>query len=166
MVVTIFCMCYKGPKEGSVNLFGSYRPTLYWLNLARVQGCGRGVSRRAGDRYIAQDGFRAHTGSRGNNLRVILFMTVTGTLGMQGLLSMLDYSGAFDALSHRFIDEVLGTAGARNKLRALHRRIRELTTGKVRVRGPVGTMTLRGPFKMLKGGAQGRLSVPWVFCAV
>ena len=31
------------------------------------------------------------------------------------------------------------------------------------MRGPDGTTTLSDPFKMLKGGAQGGLSVPWIF---
>jgi hypothetical protein len=43
----------------------------------------------------------------------MLFVTVVAAIGMEGLMSLLDYSGAFGATSHKFIDTVLGKAGAR-----------------------------------------------------
>jgi hypothetical protein len=92
-----------------------------------------------------------------------LFVTVVAAIGMGGLMTLLDYNGAFDATSHKFIDTVLGKAGARRKLRALHRHIRAVTQGKVRVRGPDGTLSLTDPFQILRGGAQDGLGVPWVF---
>ena len=111
----------------------------------------------------AQEGFRALRGAPGNILRTRLFVTVVAAIGMEGLMTLLDYSGAFDATSHKFIDTVLGKAGARRKLRALHRQIRAVTQGKVRVRGPDGTLSLTDPFRILRGGAHRRLSVPCVF---
>ena len=166
MVVIIFAMIYKGPKKGSVNVFGSYRP----IGLIRhafklVDAVFQEELAIDTELFLspAQEGFRALRGAPGNILRTRLFVTVVGAIGMEGLLTLLDYSGAFDATSHKFIDTVLGKAGARRKLRELHRKVRAVTQGKVRVRGPDGTLSLSDPFQILRGGAQGGLSVPWVF---
>ena len=38
-------------------------------------------------------------------------------------VTFIDYSAAFDSVSHRFIDEMLAKAGASNKLRAMFRAV-------------------------------------------
>jgi hypothetical protein len=61
----------------------------------------------------AQDGSRASRGARGPILRVRMFSSTALAIGMEGVLCLLDYSGAFDATAHSFMDVVMGKSGAR-----------------------------------------------------
>ena len=159
-------MFYKGSKKGTVNEFPAYRP----IGLARHAFKIIDVilmEELAEDTELflspAQDGSRANRGARGNILRKRLFISSTLELGMEGVITLLDYSGAFDATAQSFTNAVLGKAGARVKLRALYRSLLKTVRGKVRVRGPDGADQLSEGFELTRGGIQGLNSTPWVF---
>ena len=166
LVVVLFIMLYKGFAKGTVNEFSAYRP----VGLARHAFKLIDVifmEELAEDTELflspAQDGFRALRGARGNILRMRLFISLTLELGMEGVITLLDYSGAFDATAQSFMDTVLGKAGARLKLRALYRSLLNTVRGKVRMRGPDGADQLSEGFSLTRGGIQGLNSTPWVY---
>jgi hypothetical protein len=111
----------------------------------------------------AQEGYRANRGARGNILRARLYTTLTLELGMVGVMTLLDYTGAFDATARSFTDVVLGKSGARRKLRSLHRKIAAAATGRVRTQGLDGTEVKTDPFEMTRGGIQGLGSTAYLF---
>jgi hypothetical protein len=166
LVVVLFIMFYKGSKKGTVNEFPAYRP----IGLARHAFKIIDVilmEELAEDTELflspAQDGSRANRGARGNILRKRLFISSTLELGMEGVITLLDYSGAFDATAQSFTNAVLGKAGAIVKLRALYHSLLKTVRGKVRMRAPDGADQLSGDFALTRGGIQGLNSTPWVF---
>jgi hypothetical protein len=105
-------------------------------------------------------GTRALRGARGPLLRVRLFISVALAMGMKGVLCLLDYSEAFDATVHTFMDEVLGKSGARVQLRSFYRKVMKVVKGEVKVRAPDGTSALSEAFDITRGGIQGGMGTP------
>ena len=113
----------------------------------------------------AHDGSRALRGARGPLLCVRMFISVALAVGMEGVLCLLVYSAAFNAIAHTFMDEVLGKSGARVQLRSFYRKVVKAVKGKVKVRAPDGTVSaLSEAFDIDRGGIQGGMSTPWIYC--
>ena len=72
-----------------------------------------------------QAGFRANRGCRDNSmiLRTICESALELELGESLTLTFIDYSAAFDSVSHKFIDRALKEAGASNKVRSMFRNV-------------------------------------------
>ena len=61
------------------------------------------------------------------------------------MVSFVDFTAAFDSVSHKFLDEALAEAGAAPKSRALFRAMCIAAEGRVRVRG-AGGVHISQPF--------------------
>ena len=60
------------------------------------------------------------------------------------VVTYIDYSAAFDSISHKFLDESLRKAGASRKTRAIFRAIYAAAEGTARVRGLNGNNIYSG----------------------
>ena len=70
-----------------------------------------------------QAGFRKNRGCRDNILTLRTLYDEMIEMGKKMYVTFIDYSAAFDTVSHKFIDEALKAAGASHKSRALFRAI-------------------------------------------
>ena len=70
-----------------------------------------------------QAGFRKDRGTRDNILLLARIIDNTLARGEEGVAVFLDYEAAFDSVSHLFLDEALGAAGASDKIRSIFRAI-------------------------------------------
>ena len=78
-------------------------------------------------------------------------------------MTFIDYSAAFDTISHKFMDETLANAGASRKSRAIFRAIYSAATGIARVRGIDGQTIFSEAFKVRRGVIQGDIISPVLF---
>ena len=60
------------------------------------------------------------------------------------IVTFIDYTAAFDSISHKFLDITLAKAGASRKSRAIFRAIYSVATGSARVRGIDGEHIFAG----------------------
>ena len=60
------------------------------------------------------------------------------------VITFIDYTAAFDSISHKFMDVTLAKAGASRKSRAIFRAIYSATTGSARVRSTDGEHIFSG----------------------
>ena len=79
------------------------------------------------------------------------------------VVTYIDYSAAFDSVSHKFIDATLADAGASRKTRAIFRAIYEAAAGVARVSGIDGTYSFSGAFSVGRGVIQGDIISPVLF---
>ena len=78
-------------------------------------------------------------------------------------VSFIDYSAAFDSLSHKFIDIVLTKTKATNKTRAMYRAIYGSATARTTVEGIDGKIEVSEAFPINRGVVQGDITSPWYF---
>ena len=62
------------------------------------------------------------------------------------MVTYIDYSAAFDSVSHKYIDGALKKAGASRKTRAIFRSIYAAAAGVARVNGTDGKHSFSGAF--------------------
>ena len=79
------------------------------------------------------------------------------------VITFIDYTAAFDSISHKFMDRTLAAAGASRKSRAIFRAIYRAATGIARVRGTDGVYNFSGSFKVCRGVIQGDIVSPVLF---
>ena len=166
LVVVLFVMLYKGAKKGTVDEFDAYRP-IGLLSHAWKLAEAVFMEELAADTELflepANQGSRLGRGARDNILRLRIFIDMTLALGLRGVITFLDYSGAFDATSRKFLDTVIRKAGARAELQQVYRSFVEAAKGQVRVRKHDGSTALTDTFELGVGGIQGGMSTPWAF---
>jgi len=75
----------------------------------------------------------------------------------------LDYKAAFDSVSHLFLDESLGVAGASDKTRAMFRAVYGKANAVVRVRKGNGEEVFSESFDVRRGVVQGDIFSPLCF---
>eukprot|EP01051_Picozoa_sp_SAG22_P013866 SAG22_NODE_1610_length_4002_cov_2.012298_2_plen_219_part_00 len=121
LVVVLFVMLYKGPKKGTVNEFSSYRPIGL---LAHAWKLAEAVfmEELATDTELflepTNEGSRSGRGARNNILRLRIFIDMTLALGLRGVITFLDYTGAFDATSRKFLDNAIPKLRRHDAMRA------------------------------------------------
>ena len=155
LVRAIFVMLYK---KGSRDDFSNYRAigllchsykVFSVLVLRRMQGA---LELRLPE---TQAGFRKARGCRDNVLVLRTIIKAVIKSGRQAMATFIDYSAAFDTISHRFLDESLASAGISTKVRRIIRAIYSVATGMVRIRLPSGETVLSELFRIQRGAIQG-----------
>ena len=79
------------------------------------------------------------------------------------VLIFIDYSAAFDSVSHKFLDQALGEANARPKTRAIFRSIYGSAAAKTRVKSIDGEHVFSETFPVRRGVIQGDITSPLYF---
>ena len=83
--------------------------------------------------------------------------------GEQLVATFIDYSAAFDTVSHKFLDEALAKAGASDKTRAMFRAMYSAASATARVTDTDGKVLLSKPFPINRGVVQGDIVSPLYF---
>ena len=91
-----------------------------------------------------QAGFRAKRGCRDNILLLRVLYDFIIKNNKSCVITFIDYTAAFDSISHKFMDVTLAKAGASRKSRAIFRAIYSATTGSARVRSTDGEHIFSG----------------------
>ena len=167
-VCIIFVMIFK--KKGSHNDCSKYR-AIGLLNhtykIMRVILLKRIVKECAGFLSEWQAGFRANRGCRDNTLLLRVLYDYIIQNKKSCIVTFIDYTAAFDSISHKFMDATLAKAGASRKSRAIFRAIYAAATGSARVRSQVrstdGEHIYSGTFKIGRGVIQGDIISPILF---
>ena len=110
-----------------------------------------------------QAGFRAQRGCRDNILLLRLLYDQIIRKKESCVVTYIDYSAAFDSVSHKFLDATLAAAGASRKRRAMFRAIYAAAGGVARVRGTDGKIIYSGKFEVSRGVIQGDIISPVLF---
>ena len=79
------------------------------------------------------------------------------------VVTYIDYTAAFDSISHKFMDSTLADAGASRKSRAIFRAIYKAATGMARVKGVDGRTMFSQSFEIGRGVIQGDIISPVLF---
>ena len=79
------------------------------------------------------------------------------------VVTYIDYTAAFDSISHKFMDSTLGAAGASRKSRAMFRAIYNVAAGVARARSTDGKYAFSGSFNIRRGVIQGDIISPVLF---
>ena len=80
--------------------------------------------------------------------------------GKELCATYIDYSAAFDSVSHKFIDQTLADAGASVKTRRIFRAIYNAAYAVVKVSGVNGKHSISDPFPIKRGVLQGACGIP------
>ena len=78
-------------------------------------------------------------------------------------ITYIDYTAAFDTVSHKFLDKSLAAAGDSRKTRAMFRDIYSAAEGMTRVKGLNGKYVYSKVFKVRRGVVQGDIISPIFF---
>ena len=110
-----------------------------------------------------QAGFRPERGCRDNILLLRILYEQVIKSDSKLYVTYIDYSAAFDSISHKFFDRSLANAGASRKTRAIFRAIYAAAEGIARVRGLHGDKVYSASFKVRRGVIQGDIISPIFF---
>ena len=163
LVQAVLIMLYKKAPR---NDFANYRAIGLLCHSYKVLSIL--VLRRMQDRveqYLpdTQAGFRKGRGCRDNVLVLKLLMDAILKADEEAIATFIDYTAAFDSISHRFLDEALTDAGVSTKVRRIIRAIYSTATGIVRIKQPSGDMVYSGTFDIRRGAIQGDIFSPPCF---
>ena len=81
----------------------------------------------------------------------------------QCVVTFIDYTAAFDSISHKFMDSTLKKSDASRKCSSIFRAIYSAATGTARVRSTGGEHIFSGSFKVARGVIQGDIISPILF---
>ena len=160
----VFIMLYK--NKGSKNDPSKYRcigllnhcyKMLSTILLGRIQQETNG--------FLSdwQAGFRKLRGCRDNILILRTLVEQAMAEGKELALTFIDYSAAFDSVSHKFIDQALADAGAKPKTRAMFRAVYRAASAMTKVEGPDGKQVFSMAFPVRRGVIQGDITSPIYF---
>ena len=110
-----------------------------------------------------QAGFRSQRGCRDNILLLRVLYDQVINANSKCAVTYIDFSAAFDTISHKFMDSTLAKAGASRKSRAIFRAIYAAASGIARVNGTDGKYVYSGPFNVGRGVIQGDIISPVLF---
>ena len=110
-----------------------------------------------------QAGFRAKRGCRDNvlTLRSIYDYVLAARRGL--CVTFIDYSAAFDTVSHKFLEKALHRAGASAKTRALFKAIYSKANARTAVSDIDGGTVFSNSFQIRRGVVQGDITSPVYF---
>ena len=153
-------------KKGSRDDFANYRAigllchsykVLSVLILKRMQPA---LEERLPD---SQDGFRKARGCRDNVLILKIIIDEVIKAGKEAVITFIDYTAAFDSVSHRFLDESLAEAGVAPKVRRIISAIYSCASGAVRLQQSSGQQICSERFYIRRGTIQGDIYSPPAF---
>ena len=110
-----------------------------------------------------QSGFRPGRGCRDNTLILRTLTQRMMQLGKTITLTFIDYSSAFDTVSHKFLDGALQRAGASNKTRAMFWAVYRSASAFTTVNAPNGKKVKSDTFPIRRGVVQGDITSPLYF---
>ena len=164
LALCIFVMMYK--NKGSQDDCSKYR-ALGLLNhsykIMSVILLRRLVKECASFFSDWQAGFRSQRGCRDNVLLLRVLYDQIINANSKCIVTYIDFSAAFDTVSHKFMDSTLAKAGASRKSRAIFRAIYAAASGIARVNGTDGRYIYSGPFDIARGVIQGDIISPVLF---
>ena len=160
----VFVMLFK--HKGSTNDPSKYR-CIGLLNHAYKMLStillGRLTKETGGYLQDWQAGFRKQRGCRDNVFILRTLVEQAMKEGKKLALTFIDYSAAFDSVSHKFIDTALTEAGASPKSRAIFRSIYKTASAMTEVTGPDGETVFSDAFPVRRGVVQGDITSPLYF---
>ena len=110
-----------------------------------------------------QAGFRQQRGCRDNSMILRTLCNKTLKLGESIAITFIDYSAAFDSVSHRFIDVALQEAGMTVKIRAMFRAIYKAASAYTTIPTADGKQVKSDSFDIARGVVQGDITSPLYF---
>ena len=111
----------------------------------------------------SQAGFRKRRGCRDNVYILARLIDQVIKAESTCVVTFIDFSAAFDTVSHFFLDQALEEAQVSVKCRAIFREIYEKAKGRVKIRSPSGETLLSEPFDLRRGVVQGDIFSPLCF---
>ena len=130
LTVCIFVMVYK--KKGSRHDCSKYRAIGLLNHAYKVMSVVllRRIAKECTDFFSDwQAGFRAKRGCRDNILLLRVLYDQVINRNEACIVTYIDYTSAFDSVSHKFMDATLAAAGASAKSRAIFRAIYSASAG-------------------------------------
>ena len=117
------------------------------------------------DGYLAdwQAGFRKLRGCRDNVMTLRTLVEDMLEQGQRMVATFVDYSAAFDTVSHKFLDLALADAGASPKSRAIFRAIYNAASASTKVLDTDGQYIKSKSFPIRRGVVQGDITSPLYF---
>jgi hypothetical protein len=157
----VFVMLYK--NKGSPNDPSKYRYIGLLNHAYKVLSTiilGRINAETAGYLQDWQAGFRQRRGCRDNIhiLRTLIDQVMAE--GRRIAITYIDYSAAFDSVSHKYIDKALKDAGASPKTRAMFRAVYRAASAITKVAGPDGEVIFSEAFPVRRGSSSRGHYVP------
>ena len=110
-----------------------------------------------------QAGFRPQRGCRDNILLLRVLYDQVINANRKCVVTYIDFTAAFDTISHKFMDSTLAKAGASRKSRAIFRAIYAAAAGIARVNGTDDNYVFSGSFNIGRGVIQGDIISPVLF---
>ena len=110
-----------------------------------------------------QAGFRPGKGCRDNTFILRTLCQRVMQLGRFITLTFIDYSSAFDTVSHNFLDEALCKTGASNKTRAMFRAVYNSASAFTSMSDTDGKSVRSDTFPVRRGVVQGDITSPLYF---
>ena len=110
-----------------------------------------------------QAGFRARRGCRDNSMILRTLCDRMLELGKSIAITFIDYSPAFDSVSHHFIDVALKEAGVSAKIRAMYRAVYAAASAHTTVPTADGKQVKSETFEINRGVVQGDITSPLYF---
>ena len=161
-----FVMLWKGANKGPSDDPSTYR-CICLLNHAYKVLSAIMLNRllQKSENFLGdwQAGFRARRGCRDNTMILRTLCQRTLNLGERLAVVFVDYSAAFDTVSHKFVDSALHEMGASNKVRAMFRAIYQAASAFTTVAGADGKEIKSPSFPIRRGVVQGDITSPLFF---
>ena len=110
-----------------------------------------------------QAGFRQKRGCRDNTLTLRAIYDELLSRNETLYAAFIDYTAAFDSVSHKFLDQALEAAKASNKCRAIFRAVCASATARTKVGDTDGKFILSEAFTINRGVVQGDITSPLYF---
>ena len=159
-----FVMLYKGKgssnnpaKYRCIGLLGHAYKVLSQIILQRLL--------EFSEKFLAdwQAGFRQLRGCRDNSMILRTLCQRTLRHGKKLALTFIDYTAAFDSVSHKFVDSTLEKCKVTNKLRAIFRAVYLSASAFTTVKAPDNKTVKSGSFDIRRGVVQGDITSPLYF---